>query len=303
MMHDNRPLAGILAPVTTPFEPRTGEVDRAAFQANLRAHLQAGLDGIVVSGSNGEAPLLDEDERFRLVEYARAVVPADRWLLAGTGAESTRTAVRLARGAAERGADAVLVVAPHYFGAAAMTAEALIAHYRRIADESPVPVVLYNIPKYMHYSLAPQLVTELAVHGNVRGIKDSSGDLALVSTYLGARTPDFSVLLGSAQLLAEGVGMGADGGILAVSMFAPSLVLSLYEAAKRRDPNAAALQARLSPLGRDIVGAMGVPGVKAALDLIGLEGRDPRLPLLPLGHEATMHVRTLLHEAGVLPES
>lgn len=299
-MTANRPLAGILAPVTTPFAPRTGEVDRDAFQANVRAHLQAGLDGVVVAGSNGEAPLLDEEERYRLVEAARAVVPGDRWLLAGTGAESTRASVRLARGAAERGADAVLVVAPHYFGAAAMTAEALVTHYRRIADESPVPVVLYNIPKYMHYSLAPQLVTELAAHENVAGIKDSSGDIALVSTYLGARSARFAVLLGSAQLLSEGVGMGADGGILAVSMFAPALVLSLFDAAKRRDPATAALQARLAPLGRDIVGAMGVPGVKAALDLVGLHGGDPRMPLLPLGPEARAHVRTLLHEAGVL---
>lgn len=295
-----RPLAGIFAPVTTPFERRTGEVDQAAFKANVAAHLEAGLAGVVVSGSNGEAPLLDEGERLALVECARAIVPGDRWLLAGTGAESTRAAVRLARGAAERGADAVLVVAPHYFGAGAMTAEALIAHYRQIADESPVPVVLYNIPKFMHFSLAPQLVSDLAMHGNVRGIKDSSGDIALVSTYMSVRTPNFAVLLGSAQLLSQGVAMGADGGILAVSMFAPRLTLDVFDAARRRDPSVNALQERLSPLGRDIVGAMGVPGVKAALDLTGLRGGEPRLPLLPLGHEATMHVRTLLHEAGIL---
>jgi 4-hydroxy-2-oxoglutarate aldolase len=300
MTPTTRRLEGVLAPVTTPFAARTGEIDGAAFQANLMKHLQSGLAGVVVSGSNGEAPLLDEDERLQLVEMARAVVPRDRWLLAGTGAESTRAAVRLARGAAERGADALLVVAPHYFGASAMSAEALITHFRRIADESPVPVVLYNIPKYMHFMLSPHLVSDLAVHGNVLGIKDSSGDISLVSTYLSARSDTFSVLLGSAQLLTEGVVMGADGGILAVSMIAPALTLGVYDAAKRGDPSGAALQARLSPLGRDIVGTMGVPGVKAALDLIGLKGGDPRPPLLPLGHEATMHVRTLLHEAGVI---
>lgn len=300
MTPTTRRLEGILAPVVTPFVGRTGEVDGTAFQTNLLKHLQAGLSGVVVSGSNGEGPLLDEDERLLLVELARAVVPRDRWVLAGTGAESTRAAVRMARGAAERGADALLVVAPHYFGAAAMTAEALVAHYRRIADESPVPVVLYNIPKYMHYSLAPQLVSDLATHQNVRGIKDSSGDLSLVSTYLSARSPDFSVLLGSAQLLSEGMRMGADGGILAVSMFAPTLTMGVYDAARRRDASGSAMQEQLATLGRDIVGAMGVPGVKAAMDLVGLRGGDPRPPLLPLGHEATMHVRTLLHEAGVL---
>ena len=292
-------LAGVLAPVTTPFDARSGEVDTTALAANVRAHVAAGLAGVVVAGSNGEGPLLDDAERVRLVETARAVTPADRWLLAGAGAESTRAAVRLARAAGAAGADAALVVAPHYVGAPMMTAQALTMHFGRIADESPIPVVLYNIPKYMHYTLAPELVHGLSQHGNIRGIKDSSGDIALLAAYLNFRSPRFAVLLGSAQLLGEGMRSGADGGILAVSMFAPALTLGLYDAATRGDPAAAALQQRLAPLGREIVGTMGVAGVKAALDLVGLAGGQPRSPLLPLGHEATMHVRTLLHEAGV----
>ena len=292
-------LEGVLAPVTTPFDARSGNVDAKALAANIRAHLAAGLAGVVVAGSNGEGPLLDEAERVQLVETARAVLPADRWLLAGAGAESTRGAIRLAQAAGAAGADAALVVAPHYFGAAMMSAQALMMHFGKIADESPIPIVLYNIPKYMHYSLAPELVHGLSQHGNIRGIKDSSGDLALLATYLNFRSPRFAVLLGSAQLLDEGMRSGADGGILAVSMFAPTLTLGLYEAARRGDAGAATLQKRLAPLGREIVGAMSVPGVKAALDLVGLAGGQPRPPLLPLGHEATMHVRTLLHEAGV----
>ncbi|MBA3889638.1 MAG: dihydrodipicolinate synthase family protein [Gemmatimonadaceae bacterium] len=295
-----RTLGGILAPVTTPFDARTGAVDGAAFESNLRAHLQAGLAGVVVAGSNGEAPLLDEAERLLLVERARTIVPHDRWLLAGTGAESTRASVRLAREAALRGADAALVVGPHYYGAAILSAMALAAHFQRIADESPIPVVLYNIPKYMHYSLAPQLVNELAAHGNVRGIKDSSGDLSLLSTYLNAQSDRFAVLIGNAQLLAEGVRAGIDGGIVAVSMFAPALTLELFDAARRGDASAAALQERLAPLGREIVGTLSVPGVKAALDIVGLAGGQPRPPLLPLSHEATTLVRTMLHEAGVI---
>lgn len=294
-----RALGGILAPVTTPFVARTGEVDGVGLETNIRAFLDAGLAGVVVAGSNGEAALLDEPERLSLVEIARRVVPGDRWLLAGTGAESTRAAVRLARAAGERGADAVLVVAPHYYGPSVLTAESLSIHFRRIADESPVPVVLYNIPKYMHYSLAPQLVHDLALHENVRGVKDSSGDVALLSTYLNVRSDRFAVLLGNAQLLADGVRSGVDGGILAVSMFAPALTLALYEAACRGE-SPTALQARLSPLGREIVGTLGVPGVKAALDIVGRCGGAPRAPMLPLGREATTFVRTLLHEAGVI---
>lgn len=295
-----RALEGILAPVTTPFDARTGEIDVAALQSNLRAHMAAGLAGVVIAGSNGEGPLLDEAERVALVEGARAVVPRERWLLVGAGAESTRAALRLARASAAAGADAALVVPPHYFGATMMSAQALTMHFSRLADESPIPIVLYNIPKYMHYSLAPQLVHDLASHGNVRGIKDSSGDISLLSTYLNSRSAHFAVLMGSAQLLADGLRSGADGGILAVSMFAPELTLGVYEAARSRDAGADMLQHRLAPLGREIVGTMSVPGVKAALDMVGLVGGQPRSPLLPLGHEATMHVRTLLHEAGAL---
>ena len=144
---------GVFGPVVTNFDVRTGDVDRDAFGANVRAHLDAGMAGIVVTGSTGEAALLDERERMALVETARELVPSDRLLIVGTGAESTRMARRYASLAAERGADAVLVVAPHYYGAKAMNASALRAHYSAIADESRVPVLLYNIPKYMHFGM------------------------------------------------------------------------------------------------------------------------------------------------------
>ena len=123
-----------------------------AFAANVRAHLAAGLHGVVVTGSTGEAALLDEDERAHLVDLARDATPHDRTLLVGTGAESTRAVIARNRMAAERGADGVLVVAPHYYGDA-MTADALRDHYERIADASPVPVLLYTIPKYMHFAV------------------------------------------------------------------------------------------------------------------------------------------------------
>ncbi|MDB4900067.1 MAG: dihydrodipicolinate synthetase, partial [Gemmatimonadetes bacterium] len=153
-------LDGVLAPVVTPFDA-TGELDEAGFVRNVRAHLDAGLLGVVVTGSTGEAALLDENERTRLIELTRRELPEDRPLIVGTGAESTRSVVTRSRAAAERGADAVLVVAPHYYGDQ-MTVEALRDHYRRVADASPIPVMLYTIPKYMHFALSPALVLELA---------------------------------------------------------------------------------------------------------------------------------------------
>jgi len=289
-------LSGIFAPVITPFK-KDGELDRSAFEHNVRAHMQAGLRGIVVTGSTGEAPLLDERERESLVEWARPHVPGDRLLIAGVGSESTRTTMRLAERAAERGVDAVLVVAPHYFGAA-MTEDALRAHYLQVADESPAPVILYNIPKYMHFKLSQSLVQELAKHENVVGIKDSSGERDLMEVYLTAQSEKFTALTGSGQLWKTALQMGARGGILAVSLFAPGLATAVAEAVSRKDgATADTLQDRLTPLAKVLVGEMGVAGVKAVMDCIGLRGGPPRSPLLPLGRAELERVRQLLRDA------
>jgi 4-hydroxy-2-oxoglutarate aldolase len=291
-------LRGVIAPVVTTFGGRTGEIDRPSFERNLRAHIGAGLHGVVVAGSTGEAPLLEESERAALVTWARGVVPRDRLLIVGAGAESTRTAVRLARQAADQGADAVLVVAPHYYGESAMSAEALVAHYGRVADESPLPVVLYNIPKYMHFALPPAVVRELARHGNIAGMKDSSGDLALLTAYLAAQSETFRVLTGNGATFAPALERGAPGGILAVSTFAAAVTLAVYDAALRGDAQAAARgQARLAPLATEIVGRLGVPGIKAALDRVGLVGGPPRSPLLPLRAPEQERVAALLRAA------
>lgn len=290
-------LRGVFAPVVTTFYRESGEVDVASFAANVRAHIAAGLHGIVVTGSTGEAALLDANERAALVDAAREMVPHDKTLIIGTGAESTRTCVQLTRDAAARGADAVLVVAPHYYGPA-MTPAALAQHYRRVADDSPVPVILYNIPKYMHFSLAPTLVSELAKHENIVGIKDSSGNREVIAGYLASASPTFSVLTGNAGIFHDSLKGGASGGILAVALFAAGLSLEIYDAVQRgEDRVAAAAQERLAPLGTKIVGEFGVAGVKAAMDNVALAGGTVRPPLLPLDALQVALVVDLLRSA------
>jgi 4-hydroxy-2-oxoglutarate aldolase len=285
-------LDGILAPVVTPFGPH-GDIDGDGFVANIRAHVGAGLQGIVVAGSTGEAALLDDDERARLVELARGAVPADRTLLVGTGAESTRAVIARNRMAADRGADGVLVVAPHYYGEA-MTPDALRDHYLRIADASPVPVLLYTIPKYMHFALPADVVAVLAKHANIVGMKDSSGDATLLRGYLASQSDSFKVLTGSGVLLGEALTLGAYGAILAVALFAPALAIDVVRAARDGHSDVAAVQARLTPMAARIVGGMGVAGVKAALDQVGLVGGAPRPPLRPLAPGALETLRALL---------
>lgn len=292
-----RSLNGIFAPVVTTFSYETGDLDVASFVSNVHAHFAAGMDGVVVTGSTGEAALLDADERSVLVDAARSAVPDDKMLIVGTGAESTRACVRLTNDAAERGADAVLVVAPHYFGPA-MTSRALSEHYTRVADASPVPVVLYNIPKYMHFSLGPSLVSELSIHGNIIGIKDSSGNSELLSAYLNAQSDKFSVLTGNGPGFRSAMAAGARGGILAVALFAARLTFDVYQAVLDGDDAAAdAAHARLGPLGAKIVGELGVAGVKAAMDHVGLAGGPVRAPLLPLDADQRASIQELLRGA------
>ncbi len=275
-------LHGIFAPVVSTFHAGSEDLDLGGFARNVQSHMAEGLAGVVVAGSTGEAALLSEDERRALVATAREHVPTGRLVIAGCGGESTRQTVARTQAAKAAGADAVLVVAPHYY-ANAMTEEILRAHYRRVADESPLPVILYNIPKYMHFALSAELVAELAQHPNVIGIKDSSGVLDMLKGFLRAQSPTFSVLTGSGSGLQAGLEAGARGGILAVSLFAAGFALEVM--AELRAGNtaaAAAAQARLKPMADVIVAKLGVPGVKAAMDAVGKVGGVPRMPLLPL---------------------
>ena len=290
-------LNGVFAPVVTTFSPRDGELDIAAFESNIAAHMAAGLHGVVVTGSTGEAALLDAAERGALVDSARRQLPSSKGLIVGTGAESTRTCVQLTTDAARRGADAVLVVAPHYYGAA-MTTPALRNHYLRVADASPVPVLLYNIPKYMHFAIDAALVAELATHENIIGIKDSSGNRDLFAGYMKSQSPSFAVLTGNGPMFHHAMATGGRGGILAVALFAAALSLDVFDSVRGGDDAAAtAAQSRLTPVGAKIVGDLGVPGVKAAMDRVGLAGGPVRSPLLPLDETQREAVHQLLETA------
>ena len=220
-------------------------------------------------------------------------------LIVGTGAESTRQCIQRCRVAKEYGAHAVLVVAPHYY-ASAMTPPALEAHYRRVADESPLPVLLYNIPKYMHFALEPDLVARLSTHENIVGMKDSAGDLARLAGYVQSQRDDFTVLTGHGGSFHEALELGVRGGILAVALFAAELTLDIYERHGADDRDASAESQRAAtPLASEIVGRMGVAGVKAALDRVGLRGGRVRAPLLPLGPEDEARVDALLRDSRV----
>ena len=289
-----------MVPAVTPFAAN-GDLDRAAFTFNIDAHLAHGVDGVLIAGSSGESALLDDDDRRTLLSWARERIPGDKWLLAGVGSESTRQTIARARDAKAAGATAALVISPHYF-LKRMTEAALLAHFRAVADESPLPVMLYNMPAYAHVVLQPALVHEMAQHPNVIGMKDSAGNLPMLQQYLEAQSPTFRVLTGSGGTVAPAIAAGASGAILAIALYAGPAVRLMFDAARAgRAEDAAAMQLTLAPIATDIAGALGPAGIKAAMDLVGLKGGAPRSPLLPLSADELATVRARLEAAGVIP--
>lgn len=288
-------LSGIFPPVPTPFVPTSGEVDLDAVRTQVRRLSASALTGVLVLGSNAEAGLLDEQEAESIVATAREELPTDRVLLVGTGRESTRATIAACGRAASLGASAVLVRPPSFFKNQ-MTPEALTAHYRAVADVSPVPVLLYNVPGMAGFSLSLSTVEALAAHPNVVGIKETSSDLERHSQFaaLGDR---FSVLSGWAPVAYPAWMTGARGAIIAVANVLPDACLSLWEHYRAgRHADALALHRRLLPLARLVSSVHGVAGLKTALDLMGYPGGPVRSPLLPLSPTAAEQVRLALED-------
>jgi len=288
-------LGGVHLPVATPFA-EAGGLATSSFASNLQEWLSHPVAGVVVAGSTGEAPLLSRQELLVLVESVANRI-GDRLLTVGTGAESTRAVIACNHEVAERGAQSVLVRSPYYY-APAMSPEVVRDHFLRVADESPVPVVLYHIPKYVPVDLAADLVGRLVEHENIVGIKDSSGDLRNLGALVEACGNKGSVLVGSGSLLYAALEAGAVGGIMGVAIIATRSTCALYEAWRAGDhERAGVLQERIGPLHKRIVVECGVPGVKVALDRLGLYGGQPRLPLPPADKKKIAKVEAALEAA------
>jgi 4-hydroxy-2-oxoglutarate aldolase len=282
----------VFPPMPTPFT--NGEVDPSAIRFNIERWMRAGLGGVVALGTNGESALLDEDECDRVIGAAREVIPSGRLLIAGTGRESTRATIAATKRAAALGADAVLVRTPSFFKS--LCTPALFTRYfTALADVSPVPVLLYHFPAAMGVTLTPDTVAHLSEHPNIAGMKESSTDAAQLAAFVDATPSKFSVIVGTGAVLYAGLCLGAVGGILAVAAIMPELCLRLLAAVREgRHADARELQRRIAPIGRMVTSGYGVPGLKAALDLAGYKGGEPRAPLASVSREAHDQIRAEL---------
>ena len=292
-----KPFSGIFTPIATPFL-RDDTVDESGLRHNVARWMRTPLTGLVVLGSNGEAPQLDDDEADRVIATTREQVPNGRLLIAGTGRESTKATIAATRRAAGYGVDAVLIRTPSFFKPQ-LTSAVFIRHYQEVAEASPVPVLLYNVTMFTGVNLLPDAVEALAAHPNIVGMKESGGDIAQIAEYVG-RTPDaFTILAGSATTLFHALCAGCDGAILAVAALVPDECVQLWNAVREgRLDEARALQRRLLPLARLVGAGHGIPGLKAALDLLGFVGGFPRPPLHPVTQEAIDAIRNQLEAAG-----
>lgn len=274
----SRPFSGVIPPVVTPF--RNDELDLDGFKANFNQWNKVPLGGYLVAGSAGESPHLSANEKQKLFCAAREVIPNDRIFLAGIGAQSTRDSIKLAKIAANEGAEYTLAMTPFYFRGQ-MNGSAWETHYQHLADESPVPVVIYNGTPSSGLNITPQTVAHLAEHPNVAGIKCGAGNLAQLRQYVNLTSDDFVVLTGAAVIYYSALCVGVDGCGAAVGNLAPASMVAMEQAYKEGNHlRALELQDLLTPLSGMVTKRWGVGGLKLAMDLAGRCGGEVRMPLI-----------------------
>ena len=267
--------------IITPFDDQQ-ELDLDAHRHNLSFLGELGYEGFVLGGSTGEGPLLENGERRRLASASRESLGDEAYLLCGINAETNRAAKGQIAEAAEGGADAALVLTPTTLSR--NRTNFVSAFYQEVADESPLPVFLYSVPGVTAYSLPLEAVWELAQHPNVLGMKDSSGDAIRIQRILTGLPDNFALYNGSAQSVTLTMAAGTYGVILAAANYVPRLSLEVVAAALEHPPGDMKSQNRLT-VANDAVARYGIPGVKAASEMVGLQVGRCRAPLLPITPE------------------
>jgi 4-hydroxy-2-oxoglutarate aldolase len=291
-------LQGIFPPITTPFVNGKLALDKLA--DNIARWNRTGLKGYVAFGSNGEYTYLSEPEKLEVVRTVVQAAAPGMKIIAGTGCESTWQTVELTNACARLGAHAALVVTPFYYGSR-MNEAALYQHFTAVADRSDIPILIYNVTKFTNINVSVGLTARLSRHPNIIGIKDSNGNVSTLGEMVSAVDKDFSVLVGTAGALFGALTLGAVGGVLALANVAPEACVRIQQLLKQGDIDAArVLQLRMLPVNTAVTATYGVPGLKAALDMLGYFGGDPRPPLLPASEKERGEVGEILKKAGLL---
>jgi len=291
-------LKGLYPPLPTSFRE-----DESLYPEMMSRNIEwlCGFDlaGILVLGSNGELVMLDEKEKETVFCAARAAIPEGKIMLAGTGGQSTIETIRLTKMAAKCGTDAVLVLNPSYYRGL-MTKEALRRHYFAVADASPVPVLIYNMPANSGLDMDAETIASFSVHENIIGVKDSGGNVVKMADIIRLSSPGFQVLAGSAGFLLPALSIGAIGGILALANIAPQFCLDIYNSFREGDlDRAAILQRKAVPVNSAVTSRWGIPALKAAMDHLGRYGGAVRSPLMEISDDNRNALYKILDEIPV----
>lgn len=289
-------MRGILLPLTTVFTDND-QIATAKLRENIAAYNRTGVRGYVILGSTGERVHLDEREYLEVIETSRAAVPTDLAFIVGAGQQSTTGTINEITKAAAAGADAVLVITPHYYRSA-INQETLVVYYTTVADASPVPLLLYSMPALTGIKIEPETIARLSQHPNIAGVKDSSNDIAgFAETVRLCRDvrDDFAVMTGNGTVLLEALRAGATGGILAVGCVVPEVCVEIFRAFHSGQiEHATALQSKLTPLAAAVTIRFGIGGLKSALDMAGYHGGVVRTPLQMPDETALREIEHLL---------
>jgi 4-hydroxy-tetrahydrodipicolinate synthase len=297
-MKANLKIHGIIPPIATPMQANE-DLDLPRLKWFLDYQIEAGVHGVFVLGTNSEFYALDEREKQEVIATAVSHVRGRVPVYAGTGAEATREAIRLTRMAEKEGADGVSIITPYFI---IPSQQEIYDHYRRIAETTSLPVILYNNPSTCGgLKIDVDTVARLAEIPNILGVKDSSGDLQNTIEYLRVVPDRFAVMMGRDTLIFSALQFGARGAVPATGNIAPKLLVEIYEAFRRGDMAASqAAQRKLNPIRLSLTLGTAPGGVKAALDLLGRSIGPSRSPVAPLSPDKLQKMRAALQQAGLL---
>lgn len=289
-------LHGIFPPITTPFDHK-GDIYKAKLVYNVQKWNMTALAGYVVCGSTGESVMLTTAEKILCWEIVAEQAKEGKLLLAGTGMESVRETVELTNTAASIGYKAAMVRTPFYYKNLVNGDEAQVLYFRCVADQAKIPLMIYNWPQTTGIDISPEAVVKLSDHPNILAIKESSGNLEKLARMVREVKPGFQVLTGSAPTLWPSFQSGAVGAVLAFANAAPYACITIWEAHRTREREAAEdWQKRITEAAKLVTVMHGVPGLKHAMDLTGYYGGPPRLPLMPPGAEARTEIERAFAE-------
>jgi 4-hydroxy-2-oxoglutarate aldolase len=291
-------LKGILPPITTPFYD--GELFLEKLEFNISKWNKTSLSGYVVMGSNGESVFLTREEKLKLVESAKKYSSDGKLLIAGTGSDSIKETVSLTNECAELGADFALILTPSFYKSE-MKHESFVKYFSTVADESKIPIIIYNVPKFTGIDIETETVIKLSEHQNIAGIKNSTENIRQIIEFVSETRNDFNVIVGTASMLYSGFTSGAVGGIVALANIAPKETVQIHELINMGNlKEALTLQQKMIPINKAVTSKFGVAGLKAAMDLLGYFGGSPRDPLAQLNEQNKNILIKILIEAELL---